>query len=153
MTRLRLRTQVILHVALVSVALVVLPIVPSDAFRPDGGGSPTLGVLILLAVTVGPPYIALASTGPLMQAWFAQTREMSSPYRLYAVSNAASLLGLLSYPFLIERVFSLRSQAWLWSFGYLAFVLATAAVGRAGGCRQLTEKRRGSVELGSGRHC
>lgn len=53
-TRLRLRTQVILHVALVSVALVVLPIVPSDAFRPDGGGSPTLGVLILLAVTVGP---------------------------------------------------------------------------------------------------
>src|SRR5262249_13180995 len=57
----------------------------------------------------------------LLQSWASRTNAHSSPYRLYALSNAGSLLGLLSYPFVIEWVFNLRHQAHLWAAGYLLF--------------------------------
>src|SRR6266511_2894660 len=78
---------------------------------------------MLLGATVGVPYALLASTAPLLQAWFARTHAGNSPYRLYAVSNAGSLLALLSYPFVFEPFLRLRVQTWAWSGGFMAFVL------------------------------
>lgn len=146
-SRVRPRTQVLIHIGVVAAALLVLPIVPMEALRPDGSGSPTADILILLAVTVGAPYLVLSATGPLLQAWFSRTRPGRSPYRLYALSNAASLLGLLAYPLVIERYLSLRHQAWLWSAGYVVFAIATAAVARVVIVRDAKARRPSKVEI------
>jgi hypothetical protein len=79
-------------------------------------------VLGVLAGAVGLPYLLLSTTGPLMQAWYARSFSGVMPYRLYALSNLASMLALLSYPVLVEPFLELRSQAWAWSAGYALFV-------------------------------
>jgi hypothetical protein len=62
----------------------------------------------------------------LLQVWVSRAQP-GSPYRLYALSNAGSLLGLLSYPFLAERFLLLRTQAWVWSVVYALFLFAYGA--------------------------
>ena len=76
-------------------------------------------LLGLLAATVGLPYFVLSATGPLVQAWVARRGQV--PYRLFALSNLASMLALLSYPMAVEPLLPLRTQAWSWSAGFLAF--------------------------------
>jgi SAM-dependent methyltransferase len=88
---------------------------------------PAFAVLGLLAATVGLPYLLLSTTGPLLQAWYARTHSGGMPYRLYALSNLASLLGLLSYPVLIEPAWELRTQSLVWSAGYALFAVLCAA--------------------------
>lgn len=130
--RLSAKAQSLLHVVLLLASLAVLPILAADYWKPLGNEEPLLQIIGLLAVTIGLPYFLLATTGPLMQSWFA--REQSSPeiaqraYRLFALSNFASLLGLLSYPFAIEMWVSTRVQAMAWSAVYAAYVLLAIAV-------------------------
>ena len=50
------------------------------------------------------------------------------PYRFFALSNAGSMLGLLTYPVLIEPYLTSGQQAWMWSLSYVAFVLVCAVV-------------------------
>ncbi len=121
------RTQVLLHLALVGLALALLPIIPAEHFKPAGQGNPTFRILVLLASTVGLPYFALAATSPLLQRWFSYARPRTSPYRLYALSNIGSLLALVSYPFLFENHFSRRTQAHLWGWGLGLYALACGA--------------------------
>ncbi len=124
--RLRPRAQVILHVTLLLVAITLLPIIPSEGWKPAGGAEPIGRILLLLATTLGLPYFMLSTTGPLMQEWFRQTHPGVSPYRLYALSNVGSLLALVSYPFLFEPNFTRRQQALMWSAGLVVFVLLCA---------------------------
>ncbi|PKN77929.1 MAG: hypothetical protein CVU47_12975 [Chloroflexi bacterium HGW-Chloroflexi-9] len=126
--RLPQRTQAVVHVALLLAAALVLPIIPDEALRPDDERAPALRILVLLALTVGAPYVLLSTTGPLLQRWFTLAHSSRSPYRLYAVSNAGSLLALLTYPVLVEPALGLRAQAWIWSAGYLLFAAGTALV-------------------------
>ncbi|HTB81720.1 MAG TPA: fused MFS/spermidine synthase [Opitutaceae bacterium] len=116
------RGQAVLHAALLLTALAALPIVPGAQWKPAPGDTPVWRILELLTVCLGLPYFVLSSTGPLLQAWFARLRPAAQPYRLYALSNAASLLALLSYPFVVEPSFTRRTQAgaWAWSFGIFA---------------------------------
>ena len=86
-------------------------------------------VLLLLFATVGLPYFLLSSTSPLIQAWFAREFPGSSPYRLFALSNLASMLALLGYPFLFEPWLASPAQSWAWSGGYALFVATCAALG------------------------
>src|SRR5215467_3312808 len=67
---LRTGRQALVHVILLITALAMLPIIPADAWKPKGGGNPTLQILTLLAASIGVPYFVLSSTGPLMQQWF-----------------------------------------------------------------------------------
>lgn len=106
------------------------PLTPGASWKPAGSETPVRDILLLLSAGVGLPYLLLASTGPLLQHWFARSFPGSSPYRLYAVSNLGSLLGLLTYPLLFEPLLTLRAQAWLWSAGYLLFALGCAACSR-----------------------
>ena len=122
-TRLRPRTQAVLHLVLLAVALACLPITPSEGWKPLDGTEPVWRILKLLTVCVGVPYFVLSSTGPLMQRWFSQTNPGVSPYRLYALSNVGSLLALLSYPVWFEVQFSRHAQALWWSVGLGVFVL------------------------------
>jgi len=117
------RVQMMIHIALLIVSALMLPIYPADSLKPSGTGDPILGILLLLARTVGVPYFLLSTTGPLLQAWYARKYKGAVPYRLYALSNAGSMFALLSYPVLFEPVFGTHKQAWIWTIAYGAFVL------------------------------
>ena len=124
--RLGRRGQAVLHVSLLVTALFLLPVRPSGAWKPAGLADPTWHILALVAVSVGLPYFLLASTSPLLQAWFARTHPGRSPYRLYALSNAGSLLALLSYPFVVEPTLPLSTQSLVWSGGFVVFAALCA---------------------------
>ncbi len=115
------RRQVQLHLCLLVVSLLWLPIAPSDSWRPDGAGNPALAIVLLLVVSVGLPYLVLSASGPLLQHWFSLRSPGRSPYRLYALSNAGSLLGLLAYPFVVEPALGLARQTTLWSGLYVGY--------------------------------
>jgi len=87
----------------------------------SAGARPVIAILVLLALSIGLPYFLLSATGPLVQVFHARTSEVL-PYWLFAVSNAASLAGLLAYPFLIEPWLGSRRQLAIWSVAYAAFV-------------------------------
>jgi hypothetical protein len=129
------RTQAIVHSFLLLGSLLLLaisaaawhsPLTPGANWRPQGSSHPIWQLVIVLAVSAGVPFFALASTGPLLQGWFTRTQPRRSPYRLYALSNFGSLLGLLSYPFLVEPWLTLRMQARIWGVMFVAYSLACA---------------------------
>ena len=129
------RTQGWLHAGLLAASLLVLPILPKDSLKPSGPAHPALHILWVLALTVGFPFFLLSATSPLLQAWLVSARKGSGVYRFYALSNAGSLVGLLSYPTLVEPRWSTVRQGWGWSIGYAAFVLGCGviAVSQRGG--------------------
>lgn len=129
--------QRVVHLALLGGAALLLlarallwpsPITPSDAWRPDPTQSPIVAIALLLGATIGLPFLVLAATGPLLQSWFARTCPGTSPYRLYALSNLGSLLGLGTYPFAIEPALAIAGQGWLWSAGFGAYALLCGAL-------------------------
>jgi spermidine synthase len=127
-TYLKARGQFALHLVLLAAAAALAlytQISPSESLKPTGDEheSPLLQILMLLGVTVGVPYFALSSTGPLLQKWFSDAFAGASPYRLFALSNVGSLLALLSYPFFFEVQWDSRTQAMMWSFGFAVFAL------------------------------
>lgn len=120
-SRLAPRRQALVHCALLLASLALLNILPSDYWRPAGEEQPVWRILLLLAANIGAPYLLLSATSPLLQAWFRAASPGASPYRLYALSNAGSLLALLSYPFAFEPLLALKRQALLWGAGYVLF--------------------------------
>ena len=144
---LRPRQQAIVHLIVLAVSLACLPITPDASWKPTGSEAPTWRILALLATTIGLPYFALSSTTPLVQSWFSRAAPGRSPYRLYALSNAGSLLALLSYPFVVEPAWSLATQAWAWSLAYLGFVAlcgwcASSLMARRASRRKCSPARR-----------
>src|ERR1039458_790799 len=115
------RKQAWVHLALLAVSLAALPIIPGSAWKTVTAGNPSLRILVVLAVTVGAPYFLLSSTSPLLQAWYARHHTGGMPYRLFALSNGASMLALLSYPLLVEPNLPTRAQALVWSAAYVLF--------------------------------
>jgi len=120
------RTQARVHIVLLAASLLFLPIIAREAFKPAGEEDAALSILWLLAVTIGLPYFLLSSTGPLLQRWIAHRYPEKTVYRLFALSNFGSLLGLLAFPFLIEPFAPSVTQAHAWSAAYAVFVLACA---------------------------
>ncbi len=120
------RNQAYVHLALLLLALVLLPIAPNSAWKPTNGEAPVFKIILVTVACVGLPYFILSSTGPLLQRWYSRTYAGKSPYRLYALSNLGSLLALLSYPFAVEPAFSMAAQSVLWSGLFVAFGLLCA---------------------------
>lgn len=123
-----LRRQMLLHLVLLGVAIFMLPIVPNESWKPTDPAAPTLRIVALLVASLGLPYVVLAATAPLLQHWFTRSHPAQTPFRLYALSNAGSLLALLTYPALFETLLSRSAQADAWSVGLALHALATAAV-------------------------
>ncbi|HTF99273.1 MAG TPA: fused MFS/spermidine synthase [Nitrospirota bacterium] len=130
--RLSSKTQALVHVGLLCVSIMFLPIAPSPAWKPAGNEDPILRILGLLSLSIGLPYLLLSSTSPLIQAWYARKYKASLPYRLFGLSNLASLLGLLAYPVLVEPNVTIRYQSLGWSTGFAVFALLAAASAFAG---------------------
>jgi hypothetical protein len=122
---------VLVHLVLLVIALITLPL----SIRSGWGEPPNSGyafwLLGLFAVSIGLPFFALAANNPLLQAWFVRTGHPSGPdpYFLYASSNIGSFLALLSYPVLLEPMFTLRTQNLIWSGGYGLLIVLIAACG------------------------
>lgn len=120
-SRLTPRRQVITHLALLALAVALLPITPGDGWKPTDGSHAAGHILLLLLGCLGLPYLVLSATGPLLQAWFSKAHPGVSPYRLYALSNVGSLLALLIYPFYLEPQLSRQAQADGWSWGLAVY--------------------------------
>ncbi len=128
------RTQIAVHLALVSTPLLIAGLLPlhlPSGWEPPAESNPVGWVLLLLLVVVGLPFFALSATTSVMQRWFADSgrKDADDPYFLYAASNAGSLLGLLAYPLLLEPLLPLHTQSRWWSFAYAVFVAMTAICG------------------------
>src|SRR4029434_3246368 len=120
--RLGVRRQTLLHISLLVLSLATLPILASTDWKPRGDEEPIFRILMLLVVTIGLPYFLLSTTTPLLQSWYWRRFRAAVPYRLFALSNFASLLALLGFPVLFEPWLSLPQLGWMWSFLYLAFI-------------------------------
>jgi hypothetical protein len=145
------------HLLLLAFSLVLLaslghvwesPITPGAAWVPAHSHDPRWRLLELLAISVGVPYFVLSTTGPLLQAWYGRVAPASSPYRLYALSNLGSLGALASYPFIVEPAMTLRTQARVWAWGYVAFALCCAFCALQMASGQAAKEAR-SRELGA----
>ncbi|MSQ71176.1 MAG: hypothetical protein EXR27_07795 [Betaproteobacteria bacterium] len=124
------RKQALIHGTLLFASLAFLPLSPNPAFKPSGADDPGVAIVLVLLVSIGLPYFLLSATSPLVQVWFARRFPGAQVYRLFALSNAASLLALVSYPFIIEPWISSRDQSVAWSAGYAFFVLFCIAAAR-----------------------
>ena len=125
-TRLGVRRQTLLHIGLLVLSLATLPILASADWKPRGDEDPIVRILLLLTVTIGLPYFLLSTTTPLLQSWYWRRFRAAVPYRLFALSNFASLLALLGFPVLLEPWFGLIELGWAWSIAYGAFALLCA---------------------------
>jgi hypothetical protein len=118
------------------------PILPGWSWKLQSGVNATWQIASLLIAAVGFQCVLLSSTSPLLQRWISNRNPGSTPYRLYALSNLGSMLGLLSYPFLVERFLTLSAQAWVWAGGYAVFLVG------AGRCAFLQMRHPGApVEI------
>jgi hypothetical protein len=131
LTRLPLRWQAGIHLALLALAALSLPIALADLPRPTPGWE-VLWVPALFALTIGPVFLLVSAQAPLMQRWFAAAPGAGNPYALYAASNLGSFAGLLAYPLWLEPRLSLGEQSGLWAIGYgvLIALIALAAWSR-----------------------
>lgn len=104
------RTQVVVQVLLLATLFVAYP----DARRLTAveTGAPLMQLTATLTRHVLLPFVALSALTTLVQSWFAQSThtQAATPYRLYAASNAGSMLGLFAYPLLLEPRLSLTAQ-------------------------------------------
>jgi hypothetical protein len=128
------RMQTFVHATLLALSIAALPILPNPIWQPRPGADPTWTLFAALATSVGLPYLLLAATSPLLQSWYAAADQGALPYRYFALSNAGSLVALISYPVLIEPHMTAHQQAWGWSIGFALFAalcLATALVSRS----------------------
>jgi hypothetical protein len=110
------------------------PLLAPSSMKPAGTESPVLLLLLILMVSVALPFFAVSTTGPLLQRWHSRrSPSVHQTYRLYALSNAGSFLGLFFYPFGVERLFDLSQQAWLWGMLFVVFAAGCTVIARRSG--------------------
>ena len=123
---LKSKNQMATHILLLAFSMFLLPVVPNRHLITADNLDPVLQLLALLLTSVGMPYFLLSTTTPLLQSWYSRTYQRAMPYRLFALSNFASLLGLLAYPFIVEPNLTLPQQSNCWSALYIVFAVACA---------------------------
>ncbi len=87
---------------------------------------PISSIFAALGVWIGLPFLALGATSPLLQVWWSRVEHTEIPYRLFALSNLASLLALAAYPTVVEPRLTLHAQRAVWFCGFAAFALLAA---------------------------
>jgi SAM-dependent methyltransferase len=132
--------QAVVHIGLLAVSLALLPIGPTERWKPSPAADPLWHILAMLTGTIGLPFIVLSATSPLLQAWLARDGHQM-PYRFFAISNFASLAALLAYPLLVEPAWDAPLQSHAWSVVYVLFAALcgfVAWVSRGGALRLVT---------------
>ncbi len=136
-SRFSVRQQTYIHAGITVIAISFLPISVAEGWFEPNIEQPFFWLFGLLALSVGLPFFALSANAPLLQRWFSRSGHPNAkdPYFLYAISNAGSLLGLLSYPFVFEPNLRLAEQSLLWSTGYVILFSIILLSGLAAGRR------------------
>lgn len=121
------RQQAVLHIALLLLSLLFLPLASGNLPSISERSNPALWLFAHLLIAIGLPIFLISTTSPLLQKWFTRTSHAAAedPYFLFAISNAGSLLALLSYPLILEPALSLSTQNRLWMVSYVTFLLLT----------------------------
>jgi SAM-dependent methyltransferase len=119
--------QAVLHIALLAASLALLPIGPTERWKPGPSVDPSWQILAMLTATIGLPFVVLSATSPLLQAWLARDGHQM-PYRFFAISNFASLAALLAYPLLVEPHWDAPLQSHSWSVVYVLLAALCAIV-------------------------
>ena len=144
--RLSAVAQAKLHLALLTVVFLLVltlmflwpsAITPGPSWKPADSRNPVRDVAAILLVSAGLPFFVLSTTGPLLQRWFARLGGGANTYKLYSISNIGSLLGLLTFPFLLEPTLRMKTQGTLWSLLFCGFVA---------GCGRCALKARNATE-------
>jgi len=139
-----------LPTALLLASLLFLPIAPHLSWRTQGAGEPAGRILGLLTVSIGLPFVLLSSTSPLVQTWYARRKLGAEPYHLFAWSNLASVLALLSFPLIVEPRIGLHTQGLLWSALFAIFAaLSSLAAWSTRGATQALKSLRETHAFGS----
>ncbi|HEX4166839.1 MAG TPA: fused MFS/spermidine synthase [Bryobacteraceae bacterium] len=144
----RLLTRRTVHLVVLGVSLLFLPIGPGERWRTASAAYPSWLIFGMLTVSVAVPFAILSATSPLLQSWLPE-KERRNPYRLFALSNFASLAALLAYPLVIEPILGTRAQLISWSLLYAVFAILCAAATmqshERAGALQLSRNREGAV--------
>jgi len=125
------RRRQLLYLALLAAAIVLL--ITQRLIRPDlsrGSSHPVTTIFLDLTLTIGLPFLLLGSTSPLLQIWLFRKQGGHVPYRLFALSNAGSLLALIAYPTLVEPHLPLRLQRFFWAAGFMVYAALCAILSR-----------------------
>jgi len=93
-----------------------------------GSEHPVTAVFAALTAWIGLPFLMLGATSPLLQVWWSRVRGTGIPYRLFALSNLASLLALGLYPSVIGPHLTLQAQRTGWACGFALFAAVTAVL-------------------------
>ncbi len=126
-TRLPFRVAGAVQLTLAVAVVVVAVLAPTHLASLRVSGMPAaLNVLLVLGVIAGAPAFLLATTTPLLSAWYAARQD--NPWWLFAVSNGASFLGLLAYPFLIAPNIGLSDQRVLLIIGLAVYAAALVII-------------------------
>jgi hypothetical protein len=130
-TRVPRRRQAPLHAVALLLPLATLPLALPAWAAPPEDRPPALWLLLVLVVAIGAPFLAVSTTGPLLQRWFSFTdhRRADDPYYLYAAGNVGSFLALLAYPVVLEAHWAVDDQARIWAGGYVGLVLLVGTCG------------------------
>lgn len=130
----------LVHLGLLAIAAATLPVGIAHGFETAPQQGLEVWLLALFTASIGLPFVALAATAPLLQNWFAASShpQATNPYLLYAASNLGSFVALMTYPFAVEPLLTLRTQIQLWSLGYflLTLLIVVAAVIGAGAAKR-----------------
>jgi len=124
----RLELQVAVHLLMSIGAAFSLPFTAPDITVSETL-DPALQVLQILLTTAGLPCLVLAGTSTLTQLWWIRCRPTRTPYRLYAASNAGSLLGLLLSTLVFDSVLSRIDQGRYWAACFVLYGMAMLAAG------------------------
>ena len=145
------RRAAVVHLALLVVGAGLLVLVR----QPDLSGAashPQTAIFAVLTLTIGLPFLLLASTGPLLQLWLAREESGGIPWKLFALSNAGSLLALVLYPTIIEPHLSLSLQRKAWGCGFAIYAVVCAAIAwrmRGSGTARVAESGTGADGSGA----
>jgi spermidine synthase len=102
----------------------ITPLVTDMVWLSD---APVAQVFLVLSLSIGLPFVLLSSSSSLLQYWYGRVSGQE-PFSLYAVSNVGSLLGLLSYPLIFERLLPTITQGFWWSWGVGAYIACVVVV-------------------------
>ena len=123
------RSHWILHFSLLLLAAASAVLWATRTIDPGRASQhPVSAIFAALGLSIGLPFLMLGATSPLLQVWLARLELSGIPYRLFALSNLASLLALALYPTLIEPYFTLKTQRLIWCGGFTAFALLSATI-------------------------
>ncbi|MGB1160930.1 MAG: fused MFS/spermidine synthase [Alphaproteobacteria bacterium] len=125
---LSLRYQLILHSVVLILSLLAVGLLTAEMDAPVSPRFPVIAVFARIFLSAGLPVAVIASTAPLVQSWLVQNADADAKsfrgrdtYILYAVSNGGALLGLLSYPFVVEPHIGLQGQEQLWQICFYVY--------------------------------